>query len=86
MHLCICTAHDFPPFNCRSDQFRCFDNHQCVAKERVCDGRVDCFDQSDENLALCGKLKLSILISDCIAEKFHGRKLFFAKPSYMYLE
>ena len=58
MYLCIRTAHDLPPFNCHPEEFRCYDNHQCVAKERVCDGSVDCFDQSDEDPALCGELNL----------------------------
>ena len=56
------TAHDLPPFNCRPDEFRCFDNHQCVAKERVCDGRVHCSDRSDEDPALCGELIMKSLI------------------------
>ena len=49
------TAHELPPFNCRPEEFRCYDNHQCVSKDRVCDGRVHCSDWSDEDPALCGE-------------------------------
>ena len=61
LYVCVCTAHDLPPFNCHPDEFRCFDNHQCVAKERVCDGRVHCSDGSDEDPTLCGELIMKIL-------------------------
>jgi hypothetical protein len=36
----------FTADNCRDDEFYC--GGQCIERERVCDGRPDCVDYSDE--------------------------------------
>lgn len=43
------------PFGrCFSKEFSCGADAQCIDFTRVCDGTVDCQDQSDEASVLCG--------------------------------
>ena len=39
---------------CPDDEFTCR-NRKCVDRSRICDGRDDCDDASDEDLFLCRK-------------------------------
>ena len=39
---------------CSSDEFKC-GNGLCVAKNKVCDGVIDCMDNSDEMNEECGE-------------------------------
>ncbi|KAF5926918.1 hypothetical protein HPG69_001550, partial [Diceros bicornis minor] len=44
---------------CRDDELECA-NHECVSRDRWCDGEADCLDSSDE--WDCGKLLLTVVI------------------------
>ncbi|XP_030290564.1 low-density lipoprotein receptor-related protein 2 isoform X2 [Sparus aurata] len=37
-----------PLLNCPSGQESCLDGSKCISSSKICDGRVDCLDQSDE--------------------------------------
>lgn len=39
--------------SCGTDEFLCKDKLKCVSKDVICDGTLDCFDRSDEELN-CG--------------------------------
>lgn len=42
-------APDTPPQSCESNEFQCTLIHQCINKNRVCDGQSDCLDSTDED-------------------------------------
>ncbi|KAI6241467.1 EGF-like domain-containing protein [Aphelenchoides fujianensis] len=65
-----------PPLQCRSDQFRCANNRQCIPLKAHCDGQNDCDDGSDEdacvqNTAKCPNDEFKCVTSGiCIPQSF----------------
>ena len=58
----LCLAHR--PFGrCFPKEFSCGGQPQCIDFSRVCDGEVDCQDQSDEATMLCKPSGLIELLS-----------------------
>lgn len=49
------------PASCQADELECA-NHECVSRDRWCDGEADCVDSSDE--WDCGELLASAICSD----------------------
>ena len=47
---------------CPTTSFQC-GSGQCIDHSNVCDGRIDCFDKSDENSTNCGESKLATVVS-----------------------
>jgi hypothetical protein len=43
---------------CRFDQHRCDFGDQCIEKSWMCDGMVDCDDESDEKPSICHQKQL----------------------------
>ena len=41
-------------FNCTRDYVKCGDNLRCILAGKLCDGRQDCSDGSDESTQACG--------------------------------
>lgn len=54
-NLCVIAG----AFFCRADEFIC-NNTLCKLHTWVCDGKDDCGDNSDEDIDMCGGLKLSL--------------------------
>lgn len=49
----ICTvSFNFQTQPCTNTEFECL-NSQCIKYEKMCDGRIDCNDGSDEIEATC---------------------------------
>lgn len=46
----FCLEIKCPPY-----QFKCFDSKSCIDKSKVCDGKSDCIDTSDEGSIACCK-------------------------------
>lgn len=57
MFLSSCSLSPIPAF-CQDDELECA-NHECVSRDRWCDGAADCLDSSDE--WDCGKLLVSAI-------------------------
>ena len=54
--------------NCASLGLVTCDNAQCIEENQVCDGKPDCFDNSDE--AYCSELRIEIqILAFCEARK-----------------
>ena len=47
---------------CNKNYFRCVDGRKCVSRKRLCDGRMDCEDGSDERQCSHGKDKQLLLL------------------------
>lgn len=48
---------------CTENEFKCLnDNGQCIPKELVCNGKIECVDGSDEDRKMC-KVRIFFLIS-----------------------
>ena len=45
----------FTEITCPQYQFKCFDSKGCIEKNKVCDGKFDCGDSSDEGSIACSK-------------------------------
>lgn len=45
----------------KSDQFVCSDGKECIHIDNICDGALDCYDESDESSVLCCKCSCSYL-------------------------
>jgi hypothetical protein len=48
--------------DCGSDEFKC-KSGQCTLKVRICDGKNDCSDRSDESFDLCKTNEASVLMN-----------------------
>ena len=45
------------PVKCSNvETFQCLENSVCIPQRKVCDGKKDCSDGSDESVSLCGKI------------------------------
>lgn len=45
---CCCVSPGTVAPVCRRGQWQCSDNTQCISNKKVCDGKQDCTDGSDE--------------------------------------
>lgn len=51
--------------SCDPRYFTCR-NGNCIQREWLCDGDDDCFDESDEDVTLCGKNPVGCLWYSCL--------------------
>ena len=50
--------------------FKCKDNGRCIPRRWICDGDYDCMDKSDESIALCGHLHVTLATHPTISPHY----------------
>ena len=65
-----------------NDMWTCEDGSQCIHYSLVCDGHIQCNDESDEALSLCGQCPLQLELNDTKIMKELSQAIFQCKHRF----